>query len=170
MSETKQRLIDSSAPVNVLKQQVWIPPGPIWMDLQHLLMFSTSSINAARRPSPCFLACRLVPPPSSAMFFHNPSRTSPGRSASCRSGPRFCGPGVSYEFANIPTLRLKCDLSYRHVKRSRVTMVMRQILIGLALKARNDQPFGPARRCAVHAFLSERRGRKGGGGEEGEER
>lgn len=69
-----------------------------------------------------------------------------------------------------PTLRLNCDLSYRHIKRSKVTMVMRQILIGLALKARNDQPFGPARRRAIHAFLSERRGRKGGGEEEGEER
>lgn len=45
-------------------------------------------------------------------------------------------------------------------------MVMWQILIGLALKARNDQPVGPARRGAVHAFLSKRKGRKGGGEEE----
>lgn len=45
-------------------------------------------------------------------------------------------------------------------------MVMWQILIGLALKARHDQPVGPARRGAVHAFLSTRKSRKGGRGEE----
>ena len=39
-------------------------------------------------------------------------------------------------------------------------MVMWQSLIGLALKAGNDQPFRPARRRAVHAFLLMRRGRE----------
>lgn len=39
-------------------------------------------------------------------------------------------------------------------------MVMGQSLIGLALKAGNDQPFRPARRGAVHAFLWKRRRRR----------
>lgn len=50
MSKTKPWLIDSLILVNVLKQQLGLPLGPIWMDLQHLLIFSTSSINTALRP------------------------------------------------------------------------------------------------------------------------
>ena len=53
--------------------------------------------------------------------------------------------------------------------RREVTMVMWQSLIGLALKAGNDQPFRPARRRAVHAFLLMRRGREAEEEEEEEE-